>query len=142
MRGENPGVIPVVTDDAHGVSALPGAEAYEFFEGHRQRRASGWVNQVTIKRFHLQRYTNNSVEVGSSHNPRPFIPLIAPTPLLLTVTAADTMTPTDLQLAAFSEAREPKQLQLLPGDHFEVYSGPLFEKNASTQAEFLKKWLF
>lgn len=58
MRGENPGVIPVVTDDAHGVSALPGADACEFFEGHRQKKASGWVNQVTIKRFHLQRYTN------------------------------------------------------------------------------------
>jgi len=59
----------------------------------------------------------------------------------LTVTTEDTITPTDLQLAAFNEAREPKQLQILNGGHFVVYGGPLFEKNAATQTEFLKKWL-
>lgn len=84
----------------------------------------------------------NSVELLSTHNPRPFIPLISPTPLLLSVAVDDTLTPPDLQLAAYNEAREPKQLQLLPGDHFAVYSGPYFERNAATQTEFLKKWLF
>ena len=83
-----------------------------------------------------------SVELLSTHNPRPFIPLIAPTPLLLTVAVDDTLTPSDIQLAAYNEAREPKQLQLVPGDHFAVYSGPIFERNAATQTEFLKKWLF
>lgn len=86
-------------------------------------------------------HVNCSIEVGIAHNPRPFIPLIAPTPLLLTVAVDDTITLTDLQLAAFSEAREPKQLQLLPGGHFIVYDGPLFERNVSTQTEFLKKWI-
>ena len=77
----------------------------------------------------------------SSHNPRPFIPLISPTPLLLTVSTCDALTPADLQLAAFNEAREPKELHILPGDHFGTYGGPNFEKNAARQCEFLQKWL-
>ena len=61
----------------------------------------------------------------------------------MTIATDDTITPTDLQLAAFNEAAggEPKQLQLLPGDHFGLYGGPYFERNASTQTKFLEKWL-
>jgi hypothetical protein len=54
----------------------------------------------------------------------------------------DCYTPADLALGAFNDAREPKQLQLLPGGHFDAYSGDSFERNAATQTEFLKKWLF
>ena len=59
----------------------------------------------------------------------------------MTIATDDTITPTDLQLGAFNEAREPKQLQMLPGDHFGVYGGPYFERNASIQTKFLAKWL-
>jgi hypothetical protein len=52
MRGEDAGVVPVVSDDVHGMAAVPGADAYEFFEGLRQKKASNWANQVTIKRFY------------------------------------------------------------------------------------------
>ena len=82
-----------------------------------------------------------SVEYFPGHNPRYYVPLIAPRPLLMTVSIDDTLTPADIALTAFNEAREPKQLQLLPGDHFSVYNGPNFERNASTQTEFLEKWL-
>jgi hypothetical protein len=53
----------------------------------------------------------------------------------------DRYTPADLALGAFNNAREPKQLQLLPGGHFDAYHGDNFERNAATQTEFLKKWL-
>ena len=142
MRGEAAGVVPVATDEPHGMSALPGLGPFEFFEEARKTKAPSWVNLVTIKRFDLILLSNISVEILSTHNPRPFIPLIAPTPLLLTVAVDDTLTPVDLQLAAYNEAREPKQLQLVPGDHFAVYGGPDFERNAAAQTEFLKKWLF
>ena len=49
MRGEDPGLIPVVEKDGQGQSALPGIEAYEFFEGSRQNRAGAWENKVTIR---------------------------------------------------------------------------------------------
>lgn len=66
---------------------------------------------------------------------------ISPTPLLMTVGVNDVLTPTDLAIEAYSRAREPKQLHILPGGHFGGYSGPNFEKNAGTQTEFLKRTL-
>ena len=51
MRGEPAGVVPVVTEDPHGMSALP--SGYEFFEGLRKEKAGAWVNQVSIKRLTL-----------------------------------------------------------------------------------------
>lgn len=59
----------------------------------------------------------------------------------MTIAAEDVLTPADLAIQAFARAREPKQLHLLPGGHFDAYSGRLFERNAGTQVEFLKKWL-
>lgn len=51
MRGEEPGLIPVIEKETLGQSALPGIEAYEFFEGARQKRAGSWENKVTIRTY-------------------------------------------------------------------------------------------
>lgn len=59
----------------------------------------------------------------------------------MTVAVNDVLTPTDLALEAYSRAREPKKLQMLPGGHFEGYGGPNFEKSAGTQVDFLKEHL-
>lgn len=59
----------------------------------------------------------------------------------MTVPIRDTLTPPDLSLAAYARAREPKELQLLPGGHFDSYAGETMEKNVATQIAFLKKWL-
>ena len=53
MKGEDAGVIPVVTKDPQTVAAIPGADAYEFFEECRKTKASAWVNQVTLKRSRM-----------------------------------------------------------------------------------------
>lgn len=66
---------------------------------------------------------------------------ISPTPLLLSVAENDVLTPTDLAIEAFGKAREPKELSILPGGHFEAYTGPNFEKNAGVQIEFLRRFL-
>jgi fermentation-respiration switch protein FrsA (DUF1100 family) len=81
------------------------------------------------------------VEALREYNPAANIHRISPTPLLVTVAANDVLTPTDLTIEAYSRAREPKQLQILPGGHFEGYAGPNFERSAGTQAEFLAKHL-
>jgi fermentation-respiration switch protein FrsA (DUF1100 family) len=59
----------------------------------------------------------------------------------MTVADNDVLTPTDLALEAYSRAREPKKLHMLPGGHFDAYSGYNFERNASFQAQFLKEHL-
>ncbi len=59
----------------------------------------------------------------------------------MTVAKGDVLTPADLAIEAYSRAREPKKLHILPGGHFEAYTGPNFVKNASCQAAFLKEHL-
>jgi fermentation-respiration switch protein FrsA (DUF1100 family) len=53
----------------------------------------------------------------------------------------DVIAPTDLALEAYARAREPKQLLILPGGHFDGYFGPNFEVNAGRQVEFLRETL-
>jgi fermentation-respiration switch protein FrsA (DUF1100 family) len=59
----------------------------------------------------------------------------------MTVAENDVLTPTDLALEAYSRALEPKQLHILPGGHFDGYSGPTFEVNAGKQVQFLRETL-
>lgn len=53
----------------------------------------------------------------------------------------DLVTPTDIVLDAFALAKEPKQLHIIPGGHFEPYDGPLFQQNVPVQAKFLQDHL-
>ncbi|ARF17621.1 alpha/beta hydrolase [Sporosarcina ureae] len=70
-----------------------------------------WKNEVTIR----------SIELSRSYNPGNFISLISPTPLLLLVAGDDTITPTDLAVNAFEDAKEPKRLKIIDGHHFTPY---------------------
>lgn len=81
------------------------------------------------------------MEAVRSYLPATHIQHISPTPLLMTVAENDTLVSTDLALKAYELALEPKELHILPGGHFDGYSGPNFERNAGRQVEFLKKTL-
>jgi fermentation-respiration switch protein FrsA (DUF1100 family) len=56
------------------------------------------------------------------------------------VQADDILSPTDMALAAFAKAREPKELQILPGPHFDIYDAT-FEQAAERQEDFLERTL-
>ncbi|KAF4556986.1 Prolyl oligopeptidase-like protein [Elsinoe fawcettii] len=127
--GKPPVMLPVVDEDPQKSSALPTPDSFTFFSGWAKK--SNWQNEVTLK----------SIEAFREYNPSAHVHNISPTPLLMTVAENDVLTPTHLALEAFSRAREPKQLQLLPGGHFDGYSGFYFERNAAVQVEFLRKWL-
>jgi len=129
MEGKEPVMVPVVDADPLKPSALPTPDSYEFFTSWGKK--SNWKNTVTLK----------SVELFRAYEPQQLIEKISPTPLLMTIASGDVLTPSDLALGAYARAREPKQLTLLPCGHFEAYSGQYFERNAGTQADFLKKWL-
>ena len=47
---------------------------------------------------------------------------MSPTPLLIVVAAKDHLTVSDLAIAAYERALEPKRLVVLPGAHFEAYT--------------------
>jgi fermentation-respiration switch protein FrsA (DUF1100 family) len=65
--------------------------------------------------------TLRSVEMFTEYEPGAYIRWVGPTPLLLVIAAGDHLVPSDLALAAFEQALEPKKLVLLAGGHFDAY---------------------
>ncbi|KAK5717942.1 hypothetical protein LTR15_008785 [Elasticomyces elasticus] len=128
-QGKAAGVIPVVDADPMKPSALPTPDSYTFFAEWEKK--CGWQNECTIR----------SVELLRANDPSHMISRISPTPLLMTVAEKDVLTPTDISIAAFSRAREPKTLHIIPGGHFDGYTGSNFERNAGRQVKFLQETL-
>ena len=111
FRGEPPAMIPVVDADPMAASVLPTPDSWGGSARPGKGRAPWWRNQVTLR----------SVELLMEYEPSVYLERISPTPLLMVVAAGDHLTPTDLALEAYQQAREPKQLVLLPGGHFDAY---------------------
>lgn len=110
FEGAPPRMIKVVTDGDGGPCALAGDESWEFFSGSRSR-APAWINDVTLR----------STEMAREYEPDTSIHRISPTPLLMIVADQDHVTPTDLALAAYERALQPKKLVVLKGGHFVPY---------------------
>ena len=53
----------------------------------------------------------------------------------------DAQAMTDLELEAYEKAREPKELQMLKGGHFDLFSEGIFEKAVEKQIDFLRRWV-
>ena len=96
-----------------------------------ERLAPGrFVNAVTL----------STVAHSTEYEPGAHMEFISPTPLLMIVATDDTITPTDLALAAYARALEPKQLVLLPGDHFVPYQRA-FDRASSAARDWLVQHL-
>ncbi|MNO83700.1 esterase [compost metagenome] len=107
--GEAPRYRRVIAEDGEpGIFSSDGAE--EFF-GAAETLAEGWQNRVTMR----------SSEKASEYEPGLLIDRISPTPLLMLVAERDSVTPTDLAIAAYHRALEPKRLVMLPDGHFDPY---------------------
>ncbi|WP_280231307.1 alpha/beta hydrolase [Nocardia cyriacigeorgica] len=110
--------IKAASDDPTEMVAMPGLEVYQWLMDNGPRVAT-WRNEVTL----------SSVDKFQSYAPETFVRRVSPTPLLMIVADRDTLTPTDIALARYQEALEPKQLELIPGGHFSVY-GEQFDRAA------------
>jgi len=119
--------LPVVA--AQGTpSALPTQESFDWFTKAGATRAPSWKNQQTVR----------SLELALEYIPAAGIQYISPTPLMMIVAQNDTLTPTDLAIEAFGRAREPKQLVVIPGGHFDAYvSG--FEQSSTPALNWFKQ---
>jgi fermentation-respiration switch protein FrsA (DUF1100 family) len=109
--GAAPAMVPVVDADPLAPAALPTPDSWAWFTDTHERRAPAWRNEVTLR----------SVEMFSEYEPGAYIPWISPTPLLMCVAREDVLTATELAIETYQRAREPKQLVLLPGGHFDAY---------------------
>jgi fermentation-respiration switch protein FrsA (DUF1100 family) len=110
FEGHPPRMIKAVSNDPAEPCAMPGPAAYEYFM-EQAKVAPSWQNRLTLRSLDLLWGLENSV----------FMPRITPTPLLMIVALEDELVPSDLSLAAYAQAHEPKKLVLLPGNHFTPY---------------------
>jgi fermentation-respiration switch protein FrsA (DUF1100 family) len=104
-------MVPVVAEDPLAAAALPTADSWQWFTETGKNRAPSWKNECTLR----------SVEMFTEYEPVTYLPYISPTPLLMLPALGDHLTPSELAIAAFDRAHEPKKLVILPGGHFDAY---------------------
>jgi uncharacterized protein len=128
--GNAPGMLPVVAENPMAPSALPTADSYQWFTETAAARAPAWRNEVTLR----------SIEYGFGYEPGAYIGLISPTPLLMIVGVGDHLTVSDLAIAAYERACQPKRLALVPGGHFDAYV-KLFDQTAKPASDWFLEHL-
>ncbi len=125
------GSVPVVAPEGEP-SALPTPESYEWFTHAGETVAPSWRNEVSLE----------SMEAFLEYDPAGNIHLISPTPLLMVVAEKDTLTPTDMAIAAYERALEPKQLVIMEGGkHFDAYTEPGLSQAAPPAVEWFERHL-
>ena len=130
FTGQESGILPLVSPDGQNC-AMIGVDVYEWsLKAHREA-APNWVNQITLE----------SVEKVIEYNPGAGIHLISPKPFMMIVCRDDSLTPADLQIEAFSRAREPKRLEIIPAGHFEIYNDPWQSQVIKWSVDWFRKYL-
>ncbi|KAH0344361.1 alpha/beta-hydrolase, partial [Aureobasidium melanogenum] len=127
--GNEPGRLPVIVKNPLDTAVLPHVESYAFFSTWAEKGV--WKNDLTIR----------SLEGIKSYFPGCRIHKISPTPLLMQAPRKDVIATTETMLEAYSRAVEPKELQMLPGGHFSMFEGDVFEMLLAKEIEFLKSTL-
>jgi fermentation-respiration switch protein FrsA (DUF1100 family) len=91
---------------------------------------AAWENTVTMQ----------STRLARMYEPGAWISRVSPTPLLMIVAMQDTITVTDLALAAYEQAHQPKKLVLIPGGHFDPYQSG-FEVGCRAACDWFRQHL-
>jgi hypothetical protein len=127
------GPLPVIIAsgaEPGGRAFLPQPESTEWFE-EAGGPGSAWENTFTLR----------GMTSAPAFVPAVAVPFIAPRALLMVVASGDRVAPAELALTAYELARDPKQLELIDGDHFVPYSGAAMEHAAIVMRDFLLEHL-
>ncbi|MDR6972892.1 fermentation-respiration switch protein FrsA (DUF1100 family) [Leifsonia shinshuensis] len=111
LRGEEPARQLLVTTDPDVPSVYKDPGMIEYEEQFPMDDLGRFDHKITLR----------STLKAQMYDPGVWVERIAPTPLLMICGTQDTMTPTDLQRAAFERAGEPKRLITFEGGHFGGY---------------------
>jgi uncharacterized protein len=129
MKGEPSQYLKVATDKADEACAFPGLRTFNYFHKYmKEVPGCRWENKVTVR----------SLEYLLEYDVTGYMELIAPTPLLMIISHADSATPTDLALEMFQRAREPKELYVIKDDHYASYLEG-FEGTSAAARDFFAK---
>ena len=127
-RGEPPRRQTIVSADPAIPASYRAKDAIEFY---LQPVPDGaWENSVTVR----------STRAARMYEPGTWIARVSPTPLLMIVALQDTVTLTDLELAAYERALEPKRLVTIPGGHFDPYI-TRFDQSSAAALDWFKEHL-
>jgi len=128
LRGEPPRYQTIVSADPAVPAAYRSQESIDFY---LQAVPEGiWENEVTVR----------STRAARMYEPGAWVSRVSPTPLMMIVAKEDRVTLTDLELAAYERALEPKQLVLVPGGHFDPYLSQ-FELASDAALEWFSRHL-
>ncbi len=128
FRGEPPATQAVVGSDPAIPAAYRAADAIAFY--HQPAPAGAWQNVMTVR----------SSRAARMYEPGTWISRVSPTPLLMIVGLQDTITVTDLALAAYERALQPKKLVTIGGGHFDAYLDQ-FDRAAGTARDWFVEHL-
>ena len=128
FKGNPAKYMAVVSDDKSQRAAYYAPEVIDFYLQPMPQHK--WENKVTIRSAFWSRM----------YEPGGFISLISPTPLLMIVADNDSVTLTDVELAAYERALQPKELLLIKGGHFDPYIKQ-FEEAASAALAWFNQHL-
>ena len=129
FRGEPPQSITMIDADPTAIVAYPQRASYNYLVGQEPYTPS-WRNEITLR----------STEMTRTYEPGLYVPRIGPTPLLMIIAADDSVTPVDLQQEAFLQAHYPKELLIVPGDHYAVYDEQ-FATTSTAAADWFERYL-
>ena len=126
-RGEEPAKITVVAKDPSEPHAFAGRRSYEFFTGFAH---APWENSMTLR----------SLDLCLEYDPEPYADRLGSTPYQFIIAEDDISTPTDLALQTFSRIKGPKELVVVPGDHYAAYLES-FDVASAAAADFFVRQL-
>ncbi len=109
LHGQPPATQLVVGSDPATPAAYRSPDAIAFY--NQPVPEGAWRNVMTVR----------SSRAARMYEPGTWISRVSPTPLLMIVGLHDTITVTDLALAAYERALQPKRLVTIPGGHFDPY---------------------
>ncbi len=124
FHGAPPATQAVVSADPSIAAAYRAPDAVAFYTQPVPEGA--WENAVTLR----------SSRAARMYEPGTWIPRVSPTPLLMIVGLHDTITVSDLALAAYERALQPKRLLTIDGGHFEPYLARFDEAGGAAIAWF------
>jgi fermentation-respiration switch protein FrsA (DUF1100 family) len=128
LRGEPPRTQKLVDLNPDVPAQFHAPDLVNFF---LQDVPSGmWHNEITVQ----------SSRRARMYEPGNWISRVSPTPLLIIAATHDTMAATDLVLAAYERALEPKSLVFVPGGHFAAYE-EAFETTSQAAIHWFKQHL-
>ena len=119
LRGEPLRRQAIVSADPAVPASYRARDAIEFYLQPLPEGA--WENNVTVR----------STRAARMYEPGQWIARVSPTPLLMVVATRDTITLTDLELAAYERALQPKRLVTLDGGHFDPYLSNFAQSSAA-----------